>query len=151
MSLVESTCVLTSGLRPVGRIKVTPVSPGAEKLLSVTITGGEWNTVELDLADYSDVVDLTQVIQMKFDTAGLADGLFTFFMDNVAFAGTAPDSVDQGTGDGDGDGDGDGGTSATVYDSTDILHLGNADPGSAAELTVSKTGDDQLGTDDGIC
>ena len=49
-------------------------------------------------------------------------------------------SVDSGTG----GGDGDGGTSATVYDSTDILHLGNADPGSAAELTVSKTGDDQL-------
>ena len=43
----------------------------------------------------------------------------------------------------DGD-DNTGGTGATVYDSTDVLHLGNADPGSAAELTVSKTGDDQL-------
>ena len=40
--------------------------------------------------------------------------------------------------------DGTGGTSATVYDSTDILHLGNADPASAAKLTVSKTGDDQI-------
>ena len=104
----------------------------------MTITGGEWNTVELDLADYSDVVDLTQVIQMKFDTAGLADGLNTFFMDNVAFAGTALTLL-IGAGGGDGDGDGDGGTGAMVYDSTDILHLGNADPGSAAELTVSKT------------
>ena len=126
-----------------GSVKVSAISPGAEKALDVTITGGEWNTVELDLADYSDVVDLTQVIQLKFDAQGLADGLNTFYMDNVAFAGTAPDPVDPGTGDGDG-GDGDGGVSATVYDSTDILHLGNADPGSAAELTVSKTGDDQL-------
>ena len=37
------------------------VSPGGEKALEVTITGGEWNTVELDLADYSDAVDLTKV------------------------------------------------------------------------------------------
>ena len=127
-----------------GSVKVSAISPGAEKALDVTITGGEWNTVELDLADYSDVVDLTQVIQMKFDTEGLADGLNTFYMDNVAFAGTAPTLLTSGTGIGGDGGDGDGGVSATVYDSTDILHLGNADPGSAAELTVSKTGDDQL-------
>ena len=71
-----------------GSVKVSAISPGAEKALDVTITGGEWNTVELDLADYSDVVDLTQVIQLKFDAQGLADGLNTFYMDNVAFAGT---------------------------------------------------------------
>ena len=71
-----------------GSVKVSVVSPGGEKALDVTITGGEWNTVELDLADYSDVVDLTQVIQLKFDAQNLDDGLNTFYMDNVAFAGT---------------------------------------------------------------
>ena len=45
----------------VGSVKVNVISTGAEKPLEVTITGGEWNTVELDLADYSDAVDLTQV------------------------------------------------------------------------------------------
>ena len=34
------------------------------------------------------VVDLTQVIQLKFDAQELDDGLNTFYMDNLAFAGT---------------------------------------------------------------
>ena len=78
-----------------GSVKVSAVSPGAEKALDVTITGGEWNTVELDLADYSDVVvDLTQVIQLKFDAQGLTTWVeYGTTMDNLAFAGT-PATVD---------------------------------------------------------
>ena len=50
--------------------------------------------MELDLADYSDVVDLTRVTLLKFDSQGLADGLNTFYMDNVAFVSTAPAPVE---------------------------------------------------------
>ena len=118
-SLVKSNCVLTSGLRLVS-VKVSVVSPGAEKALDVTITGGEWNTVELDLADYSDAVDLTQVIQLKFDAQELDDGLNTFYMDNLAFAGT-PDPVDPGTSIGGNDGDGDGVVGAVAFADTTVV------------------------------
>ena len=88
MSLVKSNLRFDLWSETGGSVKVFVVSTGAEKALEVTITGGEWNTVELDLADYSDVVDLTNVHQLKFDAQELDDGLNTFYMDNLAF--TAP-------------------------------------------------------------
>ena len=87
--------------------------------MNIAIGGTLGGTVPAGDFTYEMLVDYVRVYQGDWTTG----------------AGT-----DTGT---DGD-DNTGGTSATVYDSTDILHLGNADPGSAAELTVSKTGDDQL-------
>ena len=59
-----------------------------QKLVEVNVTGGQWNSVDIDLRDYADVVDLTDVIQIIFDTADLAVPLRDFYMDNVAFVGT---------------------------------------------------------------
>ena len=54
----------------------------AEKAFALDVTNvGEWNSVDIDLSHYSDVVDLTGVIQFKVDGNG------TVYFDNIYFYG----------------------------------------------------------------
>ena len=110
---------LTYSKRPNATNDDWPFDHPMDIIMNIAIGGTLGGTVPAGDFTYEMLVDYVRVYQGEWTTG----------------AGT-----DTGT---DGD-DNTGGTSATVYDSTDILHLGNADPGSAAELTVSKTGDDQL-------
>lgn len=58
------------------------ISDGAEKAFALDVTNvGEWNSVDIDLSHYSDVVDLTGVIQFKVDGNG------TVYFDNIYFYG----------------------------------------------------------------
>lgn len=54
----------------------------AEKAFALDVTNvGEWNSVDIELSHYSDVVDLTGVIQFKVDGNG------TVYFDNIYFYG----------------------------------------------------------------
>lgn len=56
------------------------ISPGpAETPYSFDITNGEWVSVDIPLTVFSGVVDLSEVIQLKFDGNG------TIFFDNIYF------------------------------------------------------------------
>lgn len=59
-----------------------PISSGpAEKAYALTIESGTWNSYDIPLTEFSDVVDLADIIQFKFDgTAGS-----TIFLDNIYF------------------------------------------------------------------
>ena len=72
-----------------GKIKVGIISlnPTAEHMIEFDVTGGQWNSIDLDLADFGTAgVDLTAVAQIKFDTGSVA--VSEFFVDNLVF--TAP-------------------------------------------------------------
>ncbi|MGN7513090.1 MAG: hypothetical protein ACTHOM_01860 [Allomuricauda sp.] len=51
----------------------------AETAHSFAITNGEWVSVDIPLTEFSDIVDLTDVIQLKFDGNG------TIYLDNIYF------------------------------------------------------------------
>lgn len=56
------------------------ISPGpTETAHAFTITTGQWISVDIPLSEFSSVVDLTDVFQMKFDGNG------TIFLDNIYF------------------------------------------------------------------
>jgi len=62
-------------------VKVYPISTGNEKSFSLPITSGEWVSYDIPLTKFSDVVDLEDIIQFKFDgTAGS-----TIYLDNIYF------------------------------------------------------------------
>lgn len=61
-------------------LNLSLISPGpAEIPYSFDITNGEWVSVDIPLTAFSDVVDLTDVIQLKFDGNG------TIYLDNIYF------------------------------------------------------------------
>ena len=66
------------------------ISPGpAETAHAFAVTTGEWVSVNIPLSEFSSVVDLTDLIQMKFDGDG------TIYLDNIYFfqeQATAPSS-----------------------------------------------------------
>ena len=58
---------------------------GKEKAKSLDVSSlGEWKSVDIALTDFSDVVDLADVIQFKVDGNG------TIFFDNIYFHGETP-------------------------------------------------------------
>ena len=63
------------------QVKIYPISPGNEKAYSLPITQGEWVSYDIPLTKFSDVVDLTDIIQFKFDGTGGS----TIYLDNIYF------------------------------------------------------------------
>ena len=58
---------------------------GKEKAKALDVSNlGQWNSVDIALTDFSDVVDLSDVIQFKVDGNG------TVFFDNIYFHGEVP-------------------------------------------------------------
>ncbi|SFB66363.1 hypothetical protein SAMN04487891_10149 [Flagellimonas taeanensis] len=61
-------------------LNLSLISTGpAETPYAFDITNGEWVSVDIPLSEFSGVVDLTDVIQLKFDGNG------TIFLDNIYF------------------------------------------------------------------
>lgn len=61
-------------------LNVFIISPGSEKAKALTVpTGGNWTSVDIPLTDFAPPVNLSNVIQFKFDGNG------TIFLDNLYF------------------------------------------------------------------
>lgn len=71
------------------------ISPGPlETASALTFTPGEWQSIDISLDEFSSVVDLSEVIQFKFDDNG-SGAAPSFFVDNMYFyrgggGGTSP-------------------------------------------------------------
>lgn len=66
-------------------LNLSLISTGpAETPYAFEITNGEWVSVDIPLTEFSDVVDLTDVIQLKFDGNG------TIYLDNIYFYAPPP-------------------------------------------------------------
>lgn len=63
---------------------ISPGSPAVEKSIDLNVTDkpGEWNSADIDLSYFSDVVDLSNIIQFKVEGTG-----GTVFFDNIYFYG----------------------------------------------------------------
>ena len=89
------------------QLKVSPINPGdglIETLVSVPLTPGSWNSVDLAKADFTGMT-WTNIIQMKFDGQFNGDGSanpagWDVYLDNIYFYNDG--SGDTGGGDGDG-------------------------------------------------
>ena len=69
-------------------IRVVPIHGGTEVGVTVNLTGGQWNSVEIALSEFTGVTDWTNVFQIKIDNAAN----LTFWLNNVYFYTTvAPD------------------------------------------------------------
>ncbi len=55
-----------------------------ETPVSITSEAGTWKSIDIPLSDYSSVVNLTQIIQFKFDDAGSGNAP-SFYVDNIYF------------------------------------------------------------------
>jgi hypothetical protein len=68
-------------------VKVSIISPGLENAYTQTLTTGGWNSVDIDLSNYT-VPNLTNIIQIKLEptTPG------TLYVDNIYFWGTGSGS-----------------------------------------------------------
>ena len=66
---------------------------GKEKAKALDVSNlGQWNSIDIPLTDFSDVVDLADVIQFKVDGNG------TVFFDNIYFHGEVPVNSTPATG-----------------------------------------------------
>lgn len=63
-------------------VNVFLISDGAETPVSLTISPSAWKGYDIALSEFSEVVDLSAVIQLKFDGG---DGQRTIFLDNIYF------------------------------------------------------------------
>ena len=80
-----------------GKVKVFLVSTDGENSsemgYTLEVTGGEWNSFDIDLDAFAGV-DLARVFQLKFDSqAGVVGddtGLTNFYMDNMYFSTATP-------------------------------------------------------------
>ncbi len=71
-------------------VNLSVISPGPlETPEALTITQGEWVSYDIPLTEYSGVVNLTEVFQLKFDDAGAGDSP-TIFVDNIYFYNDSP-------------------------------------------------------------
>lgn len=71
-------------------VNVYLISDGAETPVALTITASAWKGYDIALSEFSEVVDLSGVIQLKFDGG---DGQRTIFLDNIYFfSGTSQSS-----------------------------------------------------------
>ena len=62
-------------------VNIFPISPGNEKAYALPITAGKWVSYDIPLSKFSDVVDLADIIQFKFDGTGGS----TIYLDNIYF------------------------------------------------------------------
>ncbi|MDB2317473.1 hypothetical protein N9V23_01825 [Flavobacteriales bacterium] len=123
-------------------LSFTIISPGQEKLIPLTVTANQWNSVEIPLTDYSNV-NLADVFQFKVTGNG------TVHLDNLYFAGEAPAAVlgctDAAAENFSAEASEDDGTctyNTTAYCGTSIKHLGiDAETASEILLSISKSGD----------
>lgn len=63
-------------------VNVFLISDGAETPVALTINTGVWEGYDISLSQFSEVVDLAGVIQLKFDGG---EGQQTIFLDNIYF------------------------------------------------------------------
>jgi hypothetical protein len=70
-------------------VKVSIISPGLENAVTQALTTGGWNSVDIDLSNYS-VPNLTNIIQIKLEPNGPG----TLYVDNIYFWGTGSVSAD---------------------------------------------------------
>ena len=73
------------------------ISTGAETYHRVTPTTGSWQTLSIPLSEYSDVVDLMDIFQFKFDAQAFTGG--TIYFDNIYFSSSDSSSGSGGSGD----------------------------------------------------
>ncbi len=74
-------------------LQVTPVSPGAEKLVALTpLTLNSWNSYDIPLTSFAGV-DLTKVYQFKF----VGSGGKTVYLDNLYFVNKAAADTEKPT------------------------------------------------------
>ncbi len=66
-------------------VKVSIISTGKENAYTQAITAGNWNSVDIDLSNYT-VPDLKAIIQIKLETVSSGG---TLYVDNIYFWGTA--------------------------------------------------------------
>ncbi|OJJ21701.1 hypothetical protein BKI52_14450 [marine bacterium AO1-C] len=67
------------------KLRVFIISPPNEKPYSLTVpTVAGWNSVDIPLTAFPSPVDLTQILQMKFDNEGAAGGA-NIYLDNIFF------------------------------------------------------------------
>ncbi|NJL74911.1 MAG: glycoside hydrolase family 16 protein [Saprospiraceae bacterium] len=72
-------------------VNIYPISPPNEKGFALNLEKGVWNSFDIPLSAFSDVVNLAEVLQFKFDGG---TGVETIFIDNLYFYGEcyiAPD------------------------------------------------------------
>lgn len=65
-------------------VKVSIISQGKENFVTVPLTSGNWNNVDIDLSNYN-VPDKTAIIQIKLEPNATG----TLYVDNIYFWGTA--------------------------------------------------------------
>lgn len=68
----------------VASVKVSLIGGGSENGITKTLTAGSWNSIDIDLAQYTSP-DLTKIIQMKLEPNAAG----TIYVDNIHFYGTA--------------------------------------------------------------
>lgn len=80
-------------------VKVSPIGGGNETLVAVATTAGAWNSVDIPLTDFT-TVDLTQIVQLKFDGQFQTDGATAdtavrsdVYLDNIYFWKSATASI----------------------------------------------------------
>ena len=65
-------------------INIYPISPPTEKGFALNLEKGVWNSFDIPLSEFSDAVNLAEVLQFKFDGG---TGVETIFIDNLYFYG----------------------------------------------------------------
>ena len=63
---------------------ISPGTPNVEQAYALPVSTGGWVSVDIPLSSFSPPVDLTTIIQMKFDDAGTGEAA-TIFFDNIYF------------------------------------------------------------------
>ena len=63
------------------RIRIVPIWGGAEQGIYVDLVGQQWNSIDIDMADYNGINDWSNVYQMKIDNAAN----LTFWIANAYF------------------------------------------------------------------
>jgi hypothetical protein len=74
-------------------VKVSLISTGKENAYTQAVTAGSWNSVDIDLSNYT-VADKTAIIQIKLETTAAG----TLYVDNIYFWGTASSGGGGGSG-----------------------------------------------------
>jgi len=69
-------------------VKVSIISAGKENAYTQTLKTGLWNSVDIDLSNYT-VPDKTAIIQIKLESTGSG----TMYVDNIYFDGTSGDGA----------------------------------------------------------
>ncbi|MEQ1684438.1 MAG: Ig-like domain-containing protein [Burkholderiaceae bacterium] len=77
----------------VSSLKISLIGGGAENGITKPLTAGSWNSIDIDMAQYSSP-DKTRIIQMKLEPGTVG----TIYVDNIHFYGTASGGGGGGSG-----------------------------------------------------